>query len=447
MSEVFETSKDVKWLKDLYFSDPSKRITLKPGEQLLKEGTYNDRLFLILNGSLTGYLEDDNGENFEVYRTTANMFVGVYSFFSPDHITYLTLIAEQETTVAFIGQEKKQQSEEKFASHFLPVIVHELYLRQLLAQKLTIQRQAAVKKLYEKEKMAVLGQLAAGLAHELNNSVGVLQRNTEWLIQSFTDYLKDHHLNSVFESSLNEGLSFDTVTLREKRKSLEKKFGIPGKLAKQLAKTALTEEQIGKLLKANPKALETINLITEAGFVLHDMKLAAAHSTHVVLSVRELGSSNRGSKQDTSIYQTLTQSLALLKSLLQNIQVDIRKSTDGVLAATPGDLVQVWLNLIKNACESMTNSGTENPRLIIDIKKEGSYFSVSIGDNGPGISEEAMAKVFEPNFTTKVKGLSFGLGLGLSIVKKIVNSYKGKITVTSKPGETYFTVLLPDAQQ
>jgi signal transduction histidine kinase len=441
MSENFETSKDVAWLKKVYFSRPGNTVSLKKGEMLLREGSYNEKLFLILEGTLAGFLEDENGEMFEVFKSTRNMFVGVYSYFSPDHLSYLTLVADEPTTVAYLQQEEKDKPE--FASHFLPVIVHEIYLRQVLTQQLTRQRQAAIKKLYENEKMATLGQLAAGLAHELNNAVGVLQRNTEWLIESFSAFLKSPGLHSIFETSLDKGLSFSTTALREKRILLEKKFGIPAKFARQLAKTNLTEEEIKKLLKENASALDTINLISEAGFVLHDMRVAANHSTHVVHSVRELGFRTSNQPSNVSIQETIVKSLALVKSLLTGIHVDLLTRTDGIIQATTGDLVQVWVNLIKNACESMTSSGSATPKLLIAISEEGDGYKVEITDNGPGIPTEQMSKIFEPNFTTKVKGLSFGLGLGLSIVRKIVLSYKGTISVSSEPGNTCFTVALP----
>jgi signal transduction histidine kinase len=443
MSERFETSKDVEWLKQLYFSHELSTIVLEKGQTLLKEGTFNDKLYLILEGTLSGYLEDENGELFEVYKSTKNMFVGVYSFFSPDNLSYLTVVAEERTVVAFVEQEQRENAGEKFAAHFLPVIVHEIYLRQVLTQQLTRQRQAAFKKLYENEKMAILGQLAAGLAHELNNAIGVLQRNTEWIIESFRHFLKNKSFDNIFETSLNHGLSFDTSTLRKRRKALQENLDLPPKLARQVARTNLTEARISGLLKENPGALETISLITETGFVLYDMRVAAGHSTHVVQSVRELGFSAVGNFTPILLHETITKSLALVKSMLSSINVEVKTISDGRVNANPGDLVQVWVNLIKNALESMESGGTSNPQLTIEINKVNGLYKVSVGDNGPGIPREMIDKIFEPNFTTKVKGLSFGLGLGLSIVKKIISNYKGTVSVSSVPGETFFHVFLP----
>jgi Signal transduction histidine kinase len=443
MSDTFETSKDVERLREIYFSDPTKQVQLNPGDTLLSEGHFNDRLFLILEGSLTGYLNDQNNEPFEVFRSRANMFVGVYSFFSDEHITYLTIVAEEPARVAFIDQSAKASREGVFATDFLPVIVHELYLRQLLAQRLTRQRQAAIKTLYEKEKMATLGQLAAGLAHELNNAIGVLDKNTEWLTGAVTDFLRNKNLKSLFLKMVEQGQSLSTASLRERRRKFEKQFNIEAPLAKQLAKTTLSEEEIRELLKENRRELNAISLITEAGIVLHDMEVAASHAAHVVQSVRILGLSSTGQTSPTTIFETINKALALTRTLVKDITLSIQRESEGNIVANPGDLVQLWVNLIKNACESMQLAHTENATLTLAIRDVDNSYEVVVADNGPGIPEDLLKKIFQPNFTTKVSGLSFGLGLGLSIVKRIVNHYKGSIAVQSTPGDTRFIVKLP----
>lgn len=440
----FETSKDVVWLKELYFSDPSQHLIVKKDETLLQEGRYNDRLYLILDGTLIGYLRDENNENSEVFRSYSNMFVGVYSFFSPERISYLTITADCDTKVAYIQLSDNRELPDKLASHFLPVIVHEIYLRQSLAQKLTLQRQAAIRKLYEREKMAMLGQLAAGVAHELNNAVGVLDKNTDWLVEKLPGYFSDNNLVQLFKKTFAEGQSSTTAELRSRRDALEKRFGIPRALAKQLGRTTLTETEIEGLLSGSSDEIDVALNACEAGIVLHDMKIAATHASHVVQSVRELGNAKPGNSAETTVYETVRKAVSLTRSLMQNVTLVIEKSDDCVISANPGDLVQVWVNLIKNACESMISSGIPEPVLTIRISASPERkYSVCILDNGPGINNDILPRIFQPNFTTKVTGLSFGLGVGLSVVKKIISDYKGSITVSSSPGETCFTVLLP----
>lgn len=107
------------------------------------------------------------------------------------------------------------------------------------------------------------------------------------------------------------------------------------------------------------------------------------------------------------------------------------------ILCNPDELNQVWTNLIHNAIQAMENRGT----LTIDVTQETDLLKIGITDSGKGIPSEVMPKIFEPFFTTKPPGE--GNGIGLNIVKKIVEKHQGKITVESQPGNTKFTVYLP----
>ncbi|KGE89809.1 MAG: sensor histidine kinase [Phaeodactylibacter xiamenensis] len=104
-----------------------------------------------------------------------------------------------------------------------------------------------------------------------------------------------------------------------------------------------------------------------------------------------------------------------------------------------GELNQIWTNLIVNAVDAMPPGG----RLIVRTYPDREYVCVDIEDNGSGIPEEDQTRIFEPFFTTKPMGE--GTGIGLDIVKKIVDRHKGKITLDSKPGRTVFTLCFPTA--
>ena len=118
-------------------------------------------------------------------------------------------------------------------------------------------------------------------------------------------------------------------------------------------------------------------------------------------------------------------------------------------------LNKVWSNIIKNACDAMDQGGTEAPAIRITgecchvhgvqlLPTE--YVSVTIANNGPAIDEENLNKIFNPNFTTKKMGLDFGLGLGLAIVRRVVDSYNGTIEVRSNDQEPSFTINIPTSQ-
>jgi C4-dicarboxylate-specific signal transduction histidine kinase len=113
------------------------------------------------------------------------------------------------------------------------------------------------------------------------------------------------------------------------------------------------------------------------------------------------------------------------------------------IIAHTNDWTQVWVNLIKNALEALSNSTTDQPRIKITSFSKAKYIVIAIEDNGPGIPKALSQKIFQPNVTTKINGLTFGLGLGLSIVQRIVQSYNGEISVKSKEGQTIFTIQIP----
>jgi signal transduction histidine kinase len=443
MSNAFQTARKLAELKTRYFSNPARTIELKKGDALLKGDEHNDKLFLILDGTLACYLKNEEGKNYEVMKSTRNMFLGVYSFFSYEQKSYLTVIADTDVRLSYIEKSDPVVENDMFATDFLPVIVNEIYLRQTLTQQLSREKQAAIKKLYESEKMVLLGQLAAGLAHELNNAVGIIERNTSWLMETISTKLIPEKFKSIFVSTLSEGVKYNSQQTRERIMRLEEKHALAPRIAKQLAKTNLTDAELNELIRTGLQDYEWLNDTTEMANVLHDMQVAAQQAAHVVKSVKDLGANRKAEKEEILLIDTIQRSLVLLKSVTKSVSINIENQTNAKIHATSGDWVQVWINLIKNACESIIQADRPNPFINIKLDELANAYQVSITDNGTGIPDDIKEKIFQPSFTTKVIGLSFGLGLGLSIVKRIVESYNGTIQVKSKPGETTFNIIIP----
>jgi signal-transduction protein with cAMP-binding, CBS, and nucleotidyltransferase domain len=241
---------DVDWLKERYFSDLSRRVYLKKGDVLLQPGMHNERLYLIIRGLVCGYLESESGEPYEIFRSGRGHFVGVYSYFSKAHQSYSKVVAEEDTLLAYIDAEQKVAPDEEgrtFADHFLPVVVNEVYMRQLLAQKMSIEREAAMKRLFHAEKMATLGQMAAGLAHELNNAVGVINRKAEWIAERAAEYIRTRDPEGwydFFEKGFREGQKLSTKEIRKRKRELEERFSLNSSEAKQLASIGLSDEEL-----------------------------------------------------------------------------------------------------------------------------------------------------------------------------------------------------------
>ncbi|MEM1135361.1 MAG: ATP-binding protein, partial [Bacteroidota bacterium] len=419
------------------------------GGDLMKQGAENKRLYLIEKGSLIGYLKDDKGKPFEIFRSTTGMFVGVYSFFSKTYASYATIVANEDSQLAYIDTSVNVVEDEacrSFVEHFMPIIVNELSARQKLAREVALEKERTLTRLLQHDKMATLGEMAAGLAHELNNAVGVLQRKTEWLSEELSTYLRDKDSKGMFpffEKGLEVGQALSSSEVRKKRKELEQKLGLSAADAQKIARTGIAPQELDQVLSEDMMNAERLYYYWEIGTAFHDMLLAANHAVHVVKSVKQLGASSAERQHSIQVVQTIEEALALLKSPLRKVILSTDLQEVPEISASNGELVQVWVNIIKNGIESMENSNTPSPQLSIVCKSIGNCIQVLIEDNGPGIPKAIQSKIFEPHFSTKSDSASVGLGLGLAIVRRLIESYHGKIGVKSQIGKTVFKVLLP----
>ena len=440
---------NIEWLEQKYFSDPARRMHLKAGEVLLNQEQHNERLFYVIEGALRGYLNYGSDEPFEAFRSNKGHFLGVYSYFSHRHQSYSTVIAETDCELAYIDGEQAEEIEDGaagFAEHFLPVVVEEIYMRQLLTQKVTIQNQKTTRKLFHAEKMATLGQLAAGLAHELNNAVGVIKRQGEQLAAWAAGMVQkagQAEAMNLFQKGLTQGSTLSTADQRQRRRNLEDRYDLPAAMARQAAAAGLDDADIAALGKDPAEKLAHLFPYFEAGLAFHDLNAAAAHASQVVRSVKELGVANHSVRVPTDVSETIRQAAMLLKDQLKGIEFKLDLAEGMRIETNPGELVQVWVNLIKNACEALHAQGRRSPAITIQAIRDGDKARVTVRDNGPGIPPDLLPRIFRPDVTTNVEGLAFGLGLGLSILQKIVDNLRGKVEVRSKPGETVFTVVLP----
>jgi len=446
-SKIFNNER-LKYLKATYFNEPTKRITLKRGDILLKHEQKNSRLYLVEEGLLAGYIHGNSGIKDKVFTTGKNLFVGVHSFFSDSDESYAEVVAEKDSVLAYIDNDDYTgDSRKQLSFDFQPVLVHELSSRQMFLHRVMQEKETALKKLFQAEKMASLGQMAAGIAHELNNTIGVIQGNIEWLGDEVFSYLRganDKDILEYFKLGLEKGSQVSSKDARAERKKLAGEYKISEALAKKMSRIGL---QRGELTKYRDKQhfneyAEELYHAWQLGTAIHDMLLASRHSRHVLSTVKQLAVTNQ-ERVEVQVNETIDESLTLLKSLIRRVNVEKNFGILEPINANQGELVQIWINIIKNSCESMLNAGTENPFLQISSEQRNDLITVKIIDNGPGIPHDMKDKIFQPNFTTKKGGLSFGLGLGLSIVQRLVDSYNGKIEVESTSKKTEFKIHLP----
>lgn len=445
---AIESEKELNRLIEEYFSDSEKRRKLKKGEELIKQGMFNDTLYLVLSGKLTGIVKNPDDSEFTLFSATSGMFVGVYSFFSKTFIAGSTVTAEENSEVAFIDravQESPVISKDQFNARFMPIVIQEILSRQERLQKVSQEKEQALRKLIHTQQMASLGQMAAGISHELNNAIAVIERNTQWLWDRLSGFFKERfpEESRYIQLGQEKGRFLSSRDARRRAKSLQKRVVLPWDVAQKIAQSGIPFEDIIEDLKNSEDRARMVAENWEMGATFHDIMIATRQTVHVVKSVKALGAAQPERNQNIDINESIRDALTLLRHLLRPVKVQLNLGEILSPVAHKGEMVQIWTNLIRNACESMEHMADPEPELVIKTSMDDQDIRVDIQDNGLGIDPDILPRIFQTNMTTKVDGLSFGLGLGLAIVEKLADSYNGRVSVESVPGLTVFSVILP----
>ncbi|OIQ26253.1 ATP-binding protein [uncultured Vibrio sp.] len=425
-----------------YFSDEERQLSLDAGTVVLEQGEHNDRLFYVLEGELDGYFNETEEVQTKVFSASVGAFIGVHSFFSETWIASSTVVTTTVTKLAWVDRNTKAFEPNVYGpltAQFTPVIVNELSRRQRRATQEAIAKEQALQKLHTAEQMTTLGQLAAGIAHELNNAIGVVSSKSERLENVLLTLLEEVHpeASQFFDIGLMQGQKCSSSEVRKRGKLFEEKYKLPKDTARELARAVKADEVDPHWLTEPNEAIR----YWQMGRDIHDLRLASKHTVGIVKSVKQLGRTDIDLDEELDINDTIHRAVALLQSDLRRVSVRIRPAELPLFKGSQTELVQVWVNIIKNACDAMET--VDEPSIEVRTRVHNNRILVTITNNGPEIEPSIRRKIFQPNFTTKKGGLSFGLGLGLSIVKRIVAGYGGHIVVKSDSEKTIFRIKLP----
>jgi len=191
---------------------------------------------------------------------------------------------------------------------------------------------------------------------------------------------------------------------------------------------------------ATGAALEWVAASIAAHSLVGELHESTARISELVGAIKDYTHMDRASVEDVDVHDGIESTLTIMGHRLKQGRIAVERHYDRSLPFVTvhgSDLNQVWTNLIANALDALDGEGT----ITITTRRTGGGVVVEVSDDGPGIPAEVRSRIFEPFFTTKPVGA--GTGLGLDISRRIVLSYRGTLTVNSRPGRTAFVVTLP----
>ncbi|UCS95782.1 sensor histidine kinase [Echinicola marina] len=333
-------------------------------------------------------------------------------------VILLSLALADKINVLKVEKEEEQQKtlnaikeNERLIREQNVILEEKVKLRTEELEKTLNNLQNTQTQLVNQEKMASLGQLTAGIAHEINNPINFVSSNVSPLKRDIKDILE------IVDAYREKGSSeFSKKTLEE--------------------------------LQELEEDLEYDYLIEEIGLLLKGMEDGAKRTVEIVKGLRLFSRVDEQDVKKVDLHDGINSTLVLLNSTMGKIEVKKEYGNIPMVECLAGKINQVFMNIISNAIQALGEQGSENPspEILIKTMSQNGEVILEIGDNGPGMPEHVRERIFEPFFTTKAVGK--GTGLGLSIVYKIIENHQGRLDVHTSPGEgTKFVIKLPVYQK
>lgn len=460
---------------------PRPRLRLPPGVRLAHQGQVVDAVCVVVSGAVALTRHTRVGE-VTLHHATTGRIVGLVSLATQGR-AYVTATTTTDVELILLSIEQLDRAlrenpatEQTLAALLIGSLTTRLSRSEVL-QVEKIELAAAVEaeraqatqalealeqarlELLAQERFATLGELAAGVAHELNNPVAALEGANAHLREDLASLLAGHPDGEMVLSTAAHARTRPAASTRQERAARRALEAVVGdrELARRLVSLGLdadSDPQRVRDLAGDPRRLATALAAASVGRQERNVALATKRIRGLVSALSTYVRPEGEMLQDVDVREVLEDSLRLTAHRLRDVAIERDYAEVGAVPGRAGELAQVWTNILSNAADALAGAGAGAaagagapsdfaPRLVIAVAGEPDGVRVDVTDNGPGIDPQVLPRIFEPRFTTKHGRVRFGLGLGMGLAKSVVDAHGGTIAVDSRPGRTRVTVRLP----
>ena len=460
------------------------RLIVPEGTQLVTQGEPVGAVYLVLDGQVSLHRDSPQGEVL-AHLASSGPLIGLVSlaraedaFFTGETATEVTLVRLTTEQLQIVISEDPSIGATLTALAIRSLTrrlmrAEDLHLENaMLAEDLEAQKEALAAtledlratraELVERARFAMLGELSAGIAHELNNPVTALVRAAK---HEDVDAALAAPAPASSREAMARALTAPPRSTSVERALMKELLPVVGDrtLARRLVRAGIQGADGARALAQIPGGIDAYEAGARLGGSMRSVLAAGDRVIELTQSLKGYARPDAEDLKPVDVREGIDDVLRLTAHRVRGIRIDCDYEDVPAVRAHPAKLQQVWTNLIVNAAEAIEDEtadlvaaaeasggvpelparGEAEALIRITVRPTPEGVSINIQDNGPGIDPGIVDKIMEPHFTTKAGRVRFGLGMGMSIVRSIIADHGGTLTIDSHPGSTIMRISLP----